>query len=256
MANLAREANGAVVPLERKPKTYRQPAVSRVAEGILAAMEAKELRPGDRLPPERELMLRFRVSRPVVREAIAGLVTRGFIVTRPGHRPLVQQQSYDQIFSTLGSVVSRIISTEEGIHSLFSLRVLIEAALVRHAASAARERDIEDLKQAVAANFRAIGDFERFYATDVALHALFYRIPGNPLLPAIQNAYVEWLSGPWAKMPRNVEINRMNYVAHDAIVSAIVRRDADEAERMLRSHLTTAWQFVRAALSSAPSSSA
>jgi DNA-binding FadR family transcriptional regulator len=243
---MAQDSNEAVLASGGKLKIHRQPAVSRVADGILAAIERKELKPGDRLPPERELMLRFGVSRPVVREAIARLVTRGFILTKPGHRPLVQHQSYDQIFSTLGNVVSRIISDEDGIHSLFSLRVFIEAALVRHAASAAREKDIEDLKEALAANFGAIGESERFYATDIALHAVLYRIPGNPILPVIHSAYVEWLAGPWLKMPRNTEINQMNYVAHEAIVSAIIRRDADEAERLLRSHLTTAWQFVRA----------
>jgi DNA-binding FadR family transcriptional regulator len=83
---------------------------------------------------------------------------------------------------------------------------------------------------------------------------VLYRIPGNPILPVIHSAYVEWLAGPWSKMPRNIEINRMNYVAHEAIVNAIIRRDADEAEKMLRSHLTTAWQFVRATFAAAESS--
>lgn len=237
--------NQAALPLGSKPKQQRQPAVSRVANGILATIEGRELSPGDRLPPERELMLRFGVSRPVVREAIAGLVTRGFLSTRPGHRPLVQQQSYDHVFSTLGNVVSRIISKEEGIHSLFDLRVFLEAGLVRHAASAARATDIEELEAALIANGTAIEESDKFYATDVALHAVLYRIPGNPILPVIHSAYVEWLAGPWSKMPRNIEINRMNYAAHAAIVKAIIKRDPDEAEKMLRSHLTTAWEFVR-----------
>lgn len=233
-----------VITSPTKPKA-RQPAVSRVADGIITAIERNELSPGDRLPPERELMLRFGVSRPVVREAIAGLVTRGQLVTKHGHRPIVQHQGYDHIFSTLGNVVSRIISNEEGIHSLFNLRVILEAALVRHAALAARVKDIEELKAALAANAAAVSESDKFYTTDVALHAVLYRISGNPILPVIHTAYVEWLAGPWSKMPRNVEINRMNYVAHEAIVNAIIRRDADEAEKMLRSHLTTAWEFVR-----------
>jgi DNA-binding FadR family transcriptional regulator len=236
------EKNHGVLP-GRTSKLGRKPAVSIVTEGILTAIN--DLAPGDRLPPERELMLRFGVSRPVVREAIAGLVTRGVLVTKHGHRPLVQHQSYDQVFSTLSSVVTRLISNEEGIHSLFNLRVILEAGLVRHAASAAKATHIEQLKAALTANGEAIGESEQFYATDVALHAVLYRIPDNPILPVIHSAYVEWLAGPWSKMPRNPEINRMNYVAHEAIVNAIIKRDADDAEKMLRFHLTTAWQFVR-----------
>lgn len=45
--------------------------------------------------------------------------------------------------------------------------------------------------------------------------------------------------------PRNPDINRMNHTAHAGIFNAILKRDPGEAEELLRSHLTTAWQFVR-----------
>ena len=45
--------------------------------------------------------------------------------------------------------------------------------------------------------------------------------------------------------PRNVDINHMNHSAHLGIFQAIVSRDRNKAEELLRSHLTTSWQFVR-----------
>ncbi|MBL6454632.1 FCD domain-containing protein [Belnapia sp. T6] len=94
----------------------------------------------------------------------------------------------------------------------------------------------------------AIGDPERFYATDAAFHALLYRLPRNPIFPEVHRAYVEWLQDHWRCMPRGAEYDRLNHAAHAEILAAIIARDPDAAEAALRRHLTTAWELLRAAL--------
>lgn len=217
-----------------------------LAAELARMIQGGTLAPGARLPTERDLMRRFGVSRSAVREAILNLAARGLVLTRPGHRPVVQGPGYEATVDTLGRLVAHLVEDEAGVWNLFDTRVFLEAALVRHAALHARRGDIEALEAALEANRLAIGDPERFYATDAAFHALLYRLPRNPIYPAVHRAYVEWLQGHWRRMPRGAEYDRMNHAAHAAIFDAIRHRDPDAAEAALRRHLAGAWEFVRA----------
>ena len=216
-----------------------------IADVLARMIDEGALIIGSRLPPERELMKRFGISRAVVREAIAALDSRGLLLTRAGHRPIVRRPDYHAAIRTLGGLVRHLVHDEAGVWNLFETRVFLEAALVRGAALRAAPLDIQHLGEALEANRLAIGDHPRFYQTDVGFHGVFYRIPRNPIYPAMQDAYVEWLMRYWLALPTSVEIDRMNYAAHQAIYNAVLRRDADQAEQMLRIHLNTAWEFVR-----------
>ena len=230
-------------PQNENPKPPR--ASERVASAILEAIGERAWKPGERLPPERELMKLFGVSRSAVREAIASLASRGTLRVRAGFRPVIQGRIYETAFSTFGDLVLGMMGERTGIENLFGMRVFVERALVRHAARHATPRDIAELRDALEANRAAIDDPEAFYRTDVGFHRVLYQIPGNPILPTIHKLYVDWLYQQWIRMPRNPDINRMNHTAHAGIFNAIVKRDPDEAEELLHSHLTTAWQFVR-----------
>lgn len=220
-------------------------ASDRVSAAILQAIGKNTWKPGERLPPERELMSLYGVGRSAVREAIASLASRGVLLVRPGFRPVIQDRSYETALSTFGDFLLAMMNERTGIENLFGMRVFVEAALVRHAARHATPKDIAELREALDANRAVINDPEAFYRTDVAFHRVLYKIPGNPILPTIHKLYVDWLYQHWIRMPRNPEINRMNHTAHAGIFNAIVKRDPDEAENLLRSHLSTAWQFVR-----------
>jgi GntR family transcriptional regulator, sialic acid-inducible nan operon repressor len=217
----------------------------QLGERLAAMILGGELASGARLPPERELMHRFHVSRTTVREAISGLASRGLVLTRPGYRPIVRQPSYETAIDALGQLVGHLMSGADGARMLFDSRIFVEAALARFAATHARREDITLLRQALEANGAAIGDPQAFYETDVAFHGLLYRIPGNPIYTAVHKAYVEWLMRHWARMRRGEEVDRLNHAGHAAIFEAIVERDPDEAEAALRRHLAIAWELVR-----------
>lgn len=216
-----------------------------VSEAIAELIDRGELSLGSRLPPERELMKRFGVSRTAVRESIAALATRGLLRLRPGHRPIVQRPDYTAALAIIGELVPRLINEETGAWTLFETRIFMEAALARNAALRATAEDLDRLELALEANRSAIGDSVRFYSTDTGFHRVLYEIPGNPIYPAIHTSFVQWLTEHWTAMPRSAEFDRMNYLGHEAILRAIMRRDAHRAEEALRGHLTAAWEFVR-----------
>lgn len=220
----------------------------RAADSIIHALEAQiisgKLENNAPLPTERELMEQFGASRTVIREAISALSNRQLLESKPRYRPVVRKPNYETALHAVGGIVSHLLTDTNGIRNLYQSRVFIERALVRDAAIAATKEDIYNLKTALAANKAAI-ESEDFYATDMAFHGVLYRIPNNPIFPAIHQGYNSWLGPHWQRMPPSHEHNLNNYQAHELIVNCILDRDPAAAEEALLCHLNDAWEYVR-----------
>ena len=231
------------------PADIANPPRHRAADAVVRTLEARivsgELPNGGPLPSERDLIDSFGVSRTVIREAVASIANRGLVESRPRCRPIVRRPGYEAALAAASGVIGHLLGQPEGVKNLYDTRIFLESALVRHAALHARKDDIVALGEALAANEAAIADSARFYATDMAFHAILYRIPRNPIFPAINIAFTGWLAPHWVKMPRAPERNRVNYLRHADVFNAIRDRDPDAAEAALTRHLHAAWEFVR-----------
>lgn len=226
-----------------KPNSER--ASDSLVRQIEARIAAGDLADGAPLPPERDLINTYRVSRTVVREAVAALASRGLVESRPRFRPVVRRPGYDAALAAADGVVGHLLAQAGGVKNLYDTRIFLEASLVRQAAKQARKDDIEALKRALDANEAAISDSAAFYRTDVEFHAVLYDIPQNPVFPALHKAFTAWLAPHWVKMPRSPERNRVNFHRHSDIYNAIRDRDPDAAEAALNAHLSAAWEYVR-----------
>ncbi len=229
--------------------TLPRPANTRAADAVVRQLEARivagDFPDGATLPPERDLIDTFGVSRTVVREAVAVLASRGLVESRPRFRPIVRRPGYDAALAAINGVVGHLLGQSSGVKNLYDTRIFLEAGLVRQAALNARREDIAALFRALNANEAAIPDSARFYETDTAFHAVLYDIPRNPVFPAIHKAFTAWLAPHWVKMPRSPERNRVNFSRHADIANAIRDRDPDAAEAALTAHLNAAWEYVR-----------
>ena len=210
-----------------------------------------ELANGEALPPEREIVETFGVSRTVVREAILALSNKGLVEAKPRFRPVVRKPDYDTALGTISNVVSRLLEDGEGVRNLFDTRIMIEVYLARQAAIDATRDDMQRLTQALEKNEAAIEDMELFFDTDVGFHRVLYDMFGNPILPSVHRAYITWLQPNWIKMPTSVERNQLNYKSHEAIYKAILMRDPDKAEVATRKHLDDAWDQISKILAEA-----
>lgn len=225
------------------------PAGGRAADMLVdlfaRQIQHGELEVGDALPPEREIVETYGVSRTVVREAVQTLANRGLVEARPRYRPVVRRPSYDTAMETVGTMVGQLLGEEVGVRNLFEARVLIEVGLARMACKSATASDVSRLARALHANKHAIEDSERFYDTDRVFHRIFYEIAGNPVLLTAHKAFVDWLSPHWKQMEHLAQRNVENFEAHQAIFDAVQRADPDAAEAHLRRHLENAWEQVR-----------
>ncbi len=193
--------------------------------------------PGDRLPPERELMETFGVGRPAVREALLTLEREGFLQLRSGSPAIVTRPSPDHILDELSSSVRSFMSQESGVRDLQAARQLVECAIARRAAEQRTEESLALIRRAFEAQVAAGEDFGLFEKCDVAFHRAIAASLRNPIFETAQRALADWLleqrrttlsvPGQW----------KVALADHERILRAIERGDRDEAEAAMARHL-------------------
>jgi DNA-binding FadR family transcriptional regulator len=234
-----------------RPTVRRRRLYEDVASALEATIREGALMPGDPLPSERELTVQFGVGRTAVREALFHLQKMGLIELKSGERAKVRHPSPEVVFQGLAGAARHMLAQPDGVRQFQDARTFFEVGLARHAAKHATAADLRDLGAALDENRQSIGDLAKFERTDVAFHYVLALIPRNPIFTAFHSAIAEWLIEQ-----RHVTLtypgnNKIAFRAHKAIYEAIAARDADRAERMVRSHLshvsTAYWRAVNEA---------
>jgi GntR family transcriptional repressor for pyruvate dehydrogenase complex len=215
----------------------RKKLFEHVATHLEGQILSGKLKPGDQLPPERDLQSRFGVGRPAIREALISLQKAGLVELTNGARAKVLMPTASHIFTGMAPAVRQMLSTELGQRSFQGARMFFEVGLAREAARTATAEDLASLREALEANRQAIGDRDRFTSTDIAFHFELARIARNLVFVALHDQISEWL-----KEQRIVTLaadgqEQTAYEAHRAIYDGIVARDPDRAEQAMRSHL-------------------
>lgn len=200
-----------------------------------------ELKPGDRLPSERDIMAAYGIGRPAVREAFLSLQSKGLITTESGRRARVTMPSVDNVLTTLNSVVGMIIDEKDSLKNLFDARKFIEAMMSRHAAKVIDSAHLNELQEALEANKQAIGNRDLFMETDIEFHRILFRVCDNPVFDAVHAAVVNWLMERWGKIERNDQTEKLAFRGHLGIYKAIAERDPDAAEEAMNKHLSSSW---------------
>ncbi len=205
------------------------------------------LRPGERLPSERELSERMDVSRPSLREAVAELHTRGLLVTRPGSGIYVA----DGVAASYPPALMRLFSThDEAVFDYIAFRRDIEGIAVERAARAATDTDL----MVVDSVFRRMeaAQARRNPEEDARLDAEFHMA----IIEASHNVVMlHMMRGMFDLLAEGVFFNRrvmfkqrataeMLLDQHRAINDALQRREAELARAAVVAHL----DFVERAL--------
>lgn len=214
---------------------------TRVSDQIVLRLEAQirsgAYQIGDNLPSERQLMRRFGVGRPAVREALFTLSKRGIIEVRSGMKPRVCTPDATMVLDDLSSVAKFFLVQPQGVAHFQEICGFLEVALARDAARHATPADVDRLRRALAANEAAIGDREAFIETDVAFHFVLAARTGNSILMAIHSAMARWLYEQRVVALRVPDIEPISFAGHKAIFDAIAAGDPDAAENAMESHL-------------------
>ncbi|NJR13194.1 MAG: transcriptional regulator NanR [Phyllobacteriaceae bacterium] len=217
-----------------------------VMERLVLAIKTGELRPGDALPSERELMELYGVGRPAIREAMQNMARVGLIVLSPGERARVTTPNFSHLMQTLGLTTSGILrSSDKSLDDLKDARLLFETQMVRLAATKATKADIAALEDRHAAHVASLANLGEFARCDMLFHREIALVSGNLIFPVLVEAVLAWLAEFYQTMVRVKGAEEITLSEHAAILQAIKDGDADKAERAMRLHLTRANTLYR-----------
>src|ERR1700681_3176994 len=121
----------------RRNKVYEE--VAQQIERLIL----RKLRPGDKLPSERELAEMLRVSRSSIRDAIRGLELRGLVEPRQGAGTIVLETSAE-VINPFGNALKR---RKELVSELLDFRKMLEPPLAARAATHASADEISEMEE-------------------------------------------------------------------------------------------------------------
>jgi GntR family transcriptional regulator, sialic acid-inducible nan operon repressor len=219
----------------------RRKLFEHVAEHLEGLILSGKLKPGDRLPPERELQSAFGVGRPAIREALITLERAGLVEIGNGAPARVARPTAAGLLSAMVPGVRHMLSTTEGNRSFQAIRLLVEVGLVRQAAKDATADLISDLHRALDDNWANVDNAPSFIESDVHFHYVIGAFSGDPAILAIHAAVNDWLLEQRKVAGREPGERERACEAHSRIMAAIEARDPDAAEAAMRAHLQSGW---------------
>jgi DNA-binding FadR family transcriptional regulator len=223
----------------------------QIADHLVEDVRAGRLRPGDRLPGERELAGQLGVGRASVREALGFLQVRGIIETRRGSGSFVAPEA-TAIVVEAAALTGRVPSADSSPMALLEAREALEPAIARLAAQAGdvgpeldallelmdASSDPEDPAQR-----RVWSDADRDFHREVAVATR------NPILAAVGLHVAEIMDQPLWQRLRDDAIaipgrTALQLAEHRLIAATIAEGDADAAEALARRHVTRTRHYM------------
>jgi DNA-binding FadR family transcriptional regulator len=209
----------------------KKSAAVQIADQIVAAIRDELLKPGDKLPSEREMAERFDVSRPTIREALAALELAGLAKSQKGRGTVV----------TGSSAAAATWGVEVLPPQVFEARLAIEPCLASLAAEKRYPEDLEMLDAALAAleaEFAETGA----YKSDLPIHRAVARAAHNSILEKALEEALRHVGGPlWGEFRRRALVEPRVRGGHVEEVRQVVEHiragNAAEAAEVWRQHL-------------------
>lgn len=224
----------------------RRKLADEVRDRLLIMIRSGELRPGDRLPSERDLMDRFAVGRPAVREALQSLDSAGLIEINHGERARIAVPDTRTMVDRMGQTMLHLLQTSPTtLEHLKEARIMFEVGMVKMAAQSATSADIQRLTLALERQRSYSGDAAQFVKADMAFHTAIASISGNSVCVVLSEAMLDWLFNFRQELLRMPGSELITLAEHQRLLDAIAQHNAEEAERAMVDHLTRANERYR-----------
>ncbi len=228
-----------MTPFADKTDVQRQAKLPDQVAALLQEMILKkQLKPGDKLPAERELCEQFGVSRTVIREAVRALTARGLLEVNRGSGTVVSQVSAQSITDAL--VMMLQVNQQATLENIREMRQLLEVEI---AGLAAQRRSQADIEQAAALIQRAAehpGDVDVFVETDVGFHMALANASQNILFTIMLDSVNGIMVGV-RRLGASLPQTPVRALAHHtAILERVQAQDAAGARAAMQAHLMEA----------------
>jgi len=214
---------------EYKMDTVRRSTLSQqVLEQIVQLLMSGQLNPGDKLPPEMNLMEQFDVSRPVLREALSSLETLEIITRRPRGGTFVNDRVGSNPFKVM------LALSINNVPAIIEARMALELGLVTIAAEKISDEQLEKIKETIdSIQENADSDYGRL---DKEFHRLIAQSANNPVVEGMIDSLLithEKTDSLITYREPDITIEH-----HLAIYEALKKRDPFESFKQMYRHLS------------------
>ena len=208
------------------------------AEQIRNRVAEWGLKPGDRLPPERELAARLGVGRTSIREGLRSLELSGFVDVIPSKGVYLKDDAGGQ----LDRVVTTWLTADRGgVLELIELRAALERQTATLASARATPVELATIERAVAAmradTAAGSADLATFSAQDALFHDAIARASRNGLLRRALQAINRESEAHAAAAAATQSARERNVAEHTEILEAIRERDEAAAGNAMGRHV-------------------
>jgi GntR family transcriptional regulator, transcriptional repressor for pyruvate dehydrogenase complex len=225
----------AVTPVPRTTLTATafEQLISHVVQG--------NWKPGDRIPPERELCQQLGIARTSLREALKAMELVGMLDSRVGDGTFVCPRSEFLSRPLLWAFTG---ADHEELHDIMEARTIIEENLAGLAAQRASNQEIASINQAVQMMRDSIARGESILEADMAFHLAISTAAQNDVLrnavQLLRNLTRQWI---YFKLLLP-DVPRIVLKRHEAIYKAIAKRKPAAARNAMRRHLEETMMLV------------
>jgi GntR family transcriptional repressor for pyruvate dehydrogenase complex len=206
----------------------------QICDRLLCLVQGGQLRPGSKLPPERELAAMMGVSRPSLREALRALALLNVIDMRQGDGTYVTSLEPSLLTEHLDFVFSLDDST---FLQLFQARRILEPGIVAISAQTISDEEIVELEQCLAKALGCMDDHEAFLQADLELHEKITAAARNPILSRFMTALTRLGVASRRRTVGIAGVRQQSAIDHQQIVTALRNRDPESARQAMLRHL-------------------
>lgn len=231
---MAKRAKAKLLTATGLAPVKKQSVGQQVVSQIVELIRTGNLRPGDRLPSERELVEIFGISRPSLRESMRALSVLGIVESRHGGGAFVTELDATTMLAPLDLFLAL---AQANFDDAFESRRIIEIEIVRKAAAKATRADIADLNDMIAAHATIQSDPVGFRILDSRFHEKLSAIAGNAVLRRV--AYGLYNMGLDFRRRATEEpgLIAQSTQDHTRIASAIAAQDPERAASAMTRHI-------------------
>ncbi|PKR48636.1 FadR/GntR family transcriptional regulator [Thalassospira povalilytica] len=198
-----------------------------ILEALTDFIVSSKLAPGDRLPPERELMAGLKVGRSSIREAIGHMQALGVVEIRRGSGTYLKRQvSEKTLFMPLSIATQR-----DGLLQTLEVRRGLEVEASMLAAKRATAQDIDEMRAALDAMEAEHLEFGTAGEADLVFHLSIYKASGNPLFEQLLGQMREAFESFFAQPFNRPDFASSSFEFHRMLFDAIVAGDTELARQ-------------------------
>lgn len=224
-----------------KPKRLSDQIFEQLRDSIFRG----QLKPGEKLPPERELAAAFNVSRPSLRAAMDKLTHIGLIEQRQGQGTFVSSLESRYAQNPLRMVME---GEEVSLVDLLEVRVGLEVQAVAMAAQRATQKDISALEMCMQKMLTKVDQGGVGSEEDVAFHmAIAYATKNSAQIYLMRNFYELLFHAINESRLYLFEAGNLPYMEqqHNEILQCIKKQDPDAAQEKMKSHINYVIRFCQ-----------